>query len=169
MERESMKSINLMRDLKERLKLRLADRTFEDDTDADGYPILKILGAATPSTVTDNLLLRIRPLKDDQDKKDALGLDQRVFGPHKLDILKQKTASTDTPANKPVDQSGLADADDQAANMAAVLFEASKQAMVIRILDQADNTDAVVAKAHLASAVLVQELRDLWFALNSDV
>ena len=75
------------RELKQRLALSLAGAVFSESLDADGFPQLSVIRGA------ETLFIKISAL-DNAGRVDGLGLPQRVYSPHKCQIL-QATAAVD--------------------------------------------------------------------------
>jgi len=89
------KAIAMSRDLEVRLKNRIANIVIHSDVDSDRFPTLKCsIGAKS-------CFIRIstdHARSDADGHVDALGLDQRVYTPHKTEILKEEAATPPAPA-----------------------------------------------------------------------
>jgi hypothetical protein len=136
----------LTRVLKERLEFRLSSKSVALSSDANGNPIL-LISDGTAAVGEDNLLIRIAPMADDIARKDALGLSQRVYAPHTIDILEQKNATTTVTTTH--------------ATLAQALCEIAKLGCDAKLWAQADATNAVVAATQIAAATLVADLKDI--------
>lgn len=87
------KSIAIMRDLEVRLKNRITSLTVSSDTDSSGYPISRLSVGADQG-----IYIRTRTDSDTSDamgKIDGLGLDQRVYAPHIIELLKEDFAGSE--------------------------------------------------------------------------
>ena len=75
-----------MRELKQRLGLAIAGAVFTDALDASGQPELKLVANA------ETIFIKISML-DNAGRVDGLGLPQRVYSPHKVQLLQDDTAA----------------------------------------------------------------------------
>lgn len=143
------KSLALMRDLLVRLKNRGVAVTAETQ-DADGFPVAQISGGAD-----DSVWLHITTDFADseaQGKVDGLGLEQRVYSPHIVQILKEAVSvDAATPAYQKAIQ--------------VLLMECSKLGTAIKVYDNTGGTaDSVgeavsFAAAQAAATVLSNDYR----------
>ena len=76
----------MVRGVEERLKLTLAEATFVDSLDVDGFPILKITKSL------ENHFLKIVTIEA-SGHKNSLGMDQVVYSPHKCILVQEESAS----------------------------------------------------------------------------
>jgi len=83
----SFKAQAHMRELKQRLSLSIAGATFSDSTDANGNPSMTMTSGAEVQEV------HIEDVGN-AGRVDGLGLPQRAYSPHKVQVLRDPTASS---------------------------------------------------------------------------
>jgi hypothetical protein len=69
-----------MRELKQRLSLSISGAVFTESMDAAGFPEMKVVASG------ETIFVKIETL-DNAGRVDGLGLPQRVYSPHKCEIL----------------------------------------------------------------------------------
>lgn len=92
MSKVPFKSQAIARDLAVRLKNRIADVEVAEDLDADRFPTLKCVVALKAVFVR---LSTDYERSEEDGSVDALGLAQRVYAPHKCEILQEDAATAD--------------------------------------------------------------------------
>lgn len=126
----AFKSQAHMRELKQRLQLSLSAAAFTDALDNNGLPSLKIVKGS------ETMFIKI-DLYDNAGRVDGLGLAQRVYSPHKCQILQDE----DTISDK--------------AMRAIVLAACAKLGMKIELWEKA----TLPSSFDLAGATLAAEIR----------
>lgn len=75
-----------MRELKQRLSLSIAAASFQDAIDANGNPSMKVVSGA------ESIWIHIEDVGN-AGRVDGLGLAQRAYSPHKVQLLRASAAS----------------------------------------------------------------------------
>lgn len=135
------KALALSRDLVVRLKNRGMTVTSED-VDTSGFPVVKLAGATGKA-----IWLHITTDFADSEaagKVDALGLEQRVYTPHVVEILKEAQGA----AGDTVLAAGYIDA------LAKLMAEVGKLGTAVKVYDNLGGADDSVATAATFAAAV---------------
>ena len=151
---ELKKAQKAMEQFKQNLSLRLPSKVQTDSVDSDGFPVL-LLSDGSAAVGEDNILIRVRTITAAWAPTDALGLAQRVYLPHVVEILLQKNATT-TITSTP-------------GSIAQVVATIAPSGFGASLLAQADATNAVVAVSQIAAATQLADLRDPQFPLYGEM
>ena len=126
--------------------------------DSDGFPTLLITDA-NPVNTEANLLVRIRQVQDDTGRVDAVGLAQKIFSPHRAEVLRQGIAATPSAIDSSV-RAPVAPTEMQQIVHACVFGMLAKFGLQIDLWNQvAADASSVVANANWASAKKTAEVR----------
>lgn len=77
------------RELKQRLSLSVSGLTISEDVDANGFPILKFVKGS------ETIFVKISTLAMPSGRVDGLGLPQRAYSPHQVQMLQDEDTISD--------------------------------------------------------------------------
>lgn len=136
----------LVRELKERLELRLAGSaridTVREARDSDGYPALFLSDGGTEAA--GNPVIAIRIKQTDMVSKDVFGNDAKAYAPHVCEVAYEKDGTEAEPDRKDIE---------------IAMWEIARNGVKVQVKEIADGTAVTLAAMDAAAAAL--ELDDL--------